>query len=78
VSGCSGLDVFSKDEVEMSRVLDATTSGGACVNAAAMQGALPPLGYGGVGQSGFGRHHGIDGFREFLIPRGVVVRARAT
>jgi coniferyl-aldehyde dehydrogenase len=69
-----GLYVFGKDEAETGRVLDATTSGGACVNAAAMQGALPSLGFGGVGQSGFGRHHGIDGFREFSNPRGVVVR----
>ena len=28
----------------------------------------------GSGQSGSGRHHGIEGFREFSNPRGVVVR----
>ena len=39
-----------------------------------MQGALPSLGFGGVGNSGMGRHHGIDGFREFSNPRGVVAR----
>jgi coniferyl-aldehyde dehydrogenase len=39
-----------------------------------VQGALPSLGFGGVGQSGSGRHHGIEGFREFSNPRGVVVR----
>ena len=44
------------------------------VNACALQGALPSLGFGGNGMSGMGRHHGIDGFREFSNQRGVVVR----
>jgi coniferyl-aldehyde dehydrogenase len=69
-----GLYVFSKDEAQAERVLQRTTSGGACVNVCASQGALPSLGFGGIGQSGSGRHHGIEGFREFSNPRGVVVR----
>ena len=50
------------------------TAQAACVNVCAVQGALPSLGFGGIGQSGSGRHHGIEGFREFSNPRGVVVR----
>ncbi len=69
-----GLYVFGDDQDANEQVLAATTSGGACVNACAMQGALPSLGFGGIGNSGAGRHHGIDGFREFSNPRGVVVR----
>ena len=69
-----GLYVFSKDTGVAEHVLRQTTSGGACVNICAVQGALPALGFGGVGQSGNGRHHGIEGFREFSNPRGVVVR----
>jgi coniferyl-aldehyde dehydrogenase len=69
-----GLYVFSQDEGVAEHVLRSTTSGGACVNICAAQGALPSLGFGGVGQSGTGRHHGIEGFREFSNPRGVVVR----
>jgi coniferyl-aldehyde dehydrogenase len=69
-----GLYVFGDDEAETERVLNSTTSGGVSVNACAMQGALPSLGFGGVGNSGIGRHHGIEGFREFSNPRGVVVR----
>ncbi|GAC1439832.1 MAG: hypothetical protein NVS3B26_05580 [Mycobacteriales bacterium] len=69
-----GLYVFSKDETHSDRVLQRTTSGGACVNACASQGALPSMGFGGVGQSGSGRHHGIEGCREFSNPRGVFVR----
>ena len=69
-----GLYVFSADAEVAEHVLKNTTSGGACVNVCAVQGSLPSLGFGGIGQSGSGRHHGIDGFREFSNPRGVVVR----
>jgi coniferyl-aldehyde dehydrogenase len=69
-----GLYVYSQDAQLADTVLEQTTSGGACVNVCAVQGALPSLGFGGVGQSGSGRHHGIEGFREFSNPRGVVVR----
>jgi coniferyl-aldehyde dehydrogenase len=69
-----GLYVFTADDAVGDDVLARTSSGGACVNACALQGALPSLGFGGVGQSGTGRHHGIDGFREFTNPRGVFHR----
>jgi coniferyl-aldehyde dehydrogenase len=69
-----GLYVYSKDSAVAEGVLAQTTSGGACVNICALQGALPSLGFGGIGHSGSGRHHGIEGFREFSNPRGVVVR----
>ncbi len=69
-----GLYVFGDDPAATSHVLGQVTSGGASVNACAIQGALPSLGFGGVGMSGMGRHHGIEGFREFSNPRGVVVR----
>lgn len=68
------LYVFAKDEDVAGDVLRRTSSGGACVNAAAVHGALPSLPFGGVGESGYGRHHGIEGFREFSNPRGVFVR----
>jgi coniferyl-aldehyde dehydrogenase len=68
------LYVFAKDEAVADDVLRRTTSGGACVNAAAVHGALPSLPFGGVGQSGSGRHHGVEGFREFSNLRGVFVR----
>jgi coniferyl-aldehyde dehydrogenase len=71
-----GLYVFGGQRAETDRVLAQTTSGGACVNACAIQGALASLGFGGSGMSGMGRHHGIDGFREFSNPRGVFVRGQ--
>jgi coniferyl-aldehyde dehydrogenase len=68
------LYVFAQDEAVANDVLRRTTSGGACVNSAAVHGALPSLPFGGIGQSGSGRHHGIEGFREFSNQRGVFVR----
>jgi coniferyl-aldehyde dehydrogenase len=68
------LYVFTKDDAVADEVLRRTTSGGACVNCAAVHGALPSLPFGGIGQSGSGRHHGIEGFREFSNLRGVFVR----
>jgi len=68
------LYVFAKDEKVADDVLQRTTSGGACVNSAAVHGALASLPFGGTGQSGSGRHHGLEGFREFSNLRGVFVR----
>jgi coniferyl-aldehyde dehydrogenase len=69
-----GLYVFGDDPVLTDRILAQTSSGGAAVNTCAMQSALPSLAFGGVGMSGMGRHHGVEGFREFSNPRGVFVR----
>jgi coniferyl-aldehyde dehydrogenase len=68
------LYAFAADEAVADDVLRRTTSGGACVNSAGAHGALPSLPFGGVGHSGIGRHHGIDGFREFSNARAVFVR----
>jgi len=68
------LYVFARDDAVADDVLRRTTSGGACVNSAAVHGALPSLPFGGIGQSGSGRHHGVEGFREFSNLRGVFVR----
>jgi coniferyl-aldehyde dehydrogenase len=71
-----GLYVFAQDVSRAERVLEQTTSGGACVNACAAHAALPSLGFGGNGMSGMGRHHGVEGFREFSNPRGVFMRGK--
>ncbi|HVR89820.1 MAG TPA: aldehyde dehydrogenase family protein [Novosphingobium sp.] len=71
-----GLYVFGENEIDTDRVLSETSSGGAAVNTCALQGGLPSLAFGGSGNSGMGRHHGIEGFREFSNPRGIVVRGK--
>src|SRR2546423_1296484 len=70
------LYVFAQDETVADDVLRRTTSGGACINSAAVHGALPSLPFGGTGQSGSGRHHGVEGFREFSNLRAVFVRGQ--
>ena len=66
--------MLGEDPAQIEHVLASTHSGGAAVNTCAVQGALPSLAFGGVGMSGLGRHHGVEGFREFSNQRGVVVR----
>ena len=44
------------------------------INSVAGHAVLPSLGFGGVGASGMGRHHGQDGFRELSNPRGYFER----
>lgn len=70
-----GLYVFSDDMDAANKIIDNTNSGGAAINCVAFQGALPSLPFGGSGNSGMGRHHGVEGFREFSNPRGVFTRA---
>lgn len=68
-----GIYVFGGDEI-VDRILRETSSGAVCVNVAAAHGSVPSLGFGGSGASGYGRHHGVDGFREFSNPRAIFVR----
>ena len=65
------LYYFGEDDKEWQAVLAKTSSGGAVRNdvvAHFMQHKLP---FGGVGNSGTGRYHGIEGFRRFSNPRSV-------
>ena len=54
-------DIFGTDEAQVEHIIANTKSGGVSVNCCAIQAALPAMGFGGVGQSGIGRHHGIEG-----------------
>jgi aldehyde dehydrogenase (NAD+) len=56
------LYVFTADKAVSDRVLNETSSGGACVNATLWQSANPNLPFGGVGPSGMGAYHGRWGF----------------
>ncbi len=69
-----GVYIFTDTPQVAEQVLARTTSGGACVNAAALHAAVPTLPFGGVGKSGSGRHHGYEGFLEFSNLRSVVER----
>ncbi|HEX7761322.1 MAG TPA: coniferyl aldehyde dehydrogenase [Caulobacteraceae bacterium] len=60
-----GLYYFGEDAAEQESVLAGTTSGGVTVNDVIMHVAQEDLPFGGVGPSGMGSYHGLDGFKEF-------------
>ncbi|HEX2818303.1 MAG TPA: coniferyl aldehyde dehydrogenase [Phenylobacterium sp.] len=60
-----GLYYFGEDTAEEAKVLAHTTSGGVTVNDVIFHVAMEDLPFGGVGPSGMGSYHGVDGFREF-------------
>jgi coniferyl-aldehyde dehydrogenase len=65
------LYYFGEDKGEWRTVLDTTSSGGAVCNDVIMHIMQHELPFGGVGNSGTGRYHGIEGFRRFSNPRAV-------
>ena len=66
-----GLYYFGQDAAEEAKVLANTTSGGVTVNDVIFHVAQEDLPFGGVGPSGMGSYHGVDGFREFSHRRSV-------
>ena len=72
-----GLYYFGEDANEERTVLDRTTSGGVTVNDVIMHVSMEDLPFGGVGPSGMGAYHGIDGFRTFSHAKAVYSQAKA-
>ncbi|WP_194744195.1 coniferyl aldehyde dehydrogenase [Thermaurantiacus tibetensis] len=66
-----GLYWFGTDPAEERRVLDRTISGGVTVNDVIFHVAAEDLPFGGIGPSGMGHYHGLDGFRTFSHARAV-------
>lgn len=66
-----GLYYFGTDGAEEERVLTHTTSGGVTVNDVVMHVAQEDLPFGGVGPSGMGSYHGLDGFKAFSHAKSV-------
>lgn len=59
------LYVFSRRTRTQTKILRATTSGGACINDVISHVANPYLPFGGVGNSGIGSYHGKESFYTF-------------
>jgi coniferyl-aldehyde dehydrogenase len=62
---------FGKDGAEEHHFLTGTTSGGACVNDVMFHMLQKDLPFGGVGPSGMGSYHGIEGFKAFSHAKSV-------
>lgn len=65
------LYVFA-DEPTARRVIEHTSSGGACINDCIMHIANEKLPFGGVGNSGMGRYHGRDSLYSFSHRRSMI------
>ena len=70
------LYLFTNDKMLQQRVLRSTLSGGVCINDCLFHVAQHDLPFGGVGMSGMGSYHAIDGFRELSKMRPVFKQAR--
>ncbi len=65
------LYYFGNDAGERDRVLAETVAGGVTINDTIMHIAQEELPFGGVGPSGMGQYHGIEGFRTFSKQKAV-------
>jgi coniferyl-aldehyde dehydrogenase len=66
-----GLYYFGSSPTNQREVLTRTTSGGVTVNGTLLHYPQDDLPFGGVGASGFGAYHGIEGFRAFSHQKAV-------
>lgn len=65
------LYYFGEDKTEQRLLLDRTTSGGVTVNDVMGHVACDDLPFGGIGASGMGAYHGIEGFKTFSHAKSV-------
>jgi len=66
------LYVWSRKQANIAKVMQQTTSGGACINHCVVQFLHGNLPFGGVNNSGIGSAHGHHGFLAFSHERAVV------
>jgi coniferyl-aldehyde dehydrogenase len=66
---------FSKNKAQIAHLLDHVMSGGVSVNDALLHVGQHDLPFGGVGESGMGHYHGVEGFNNFSKLRPVFTQA---
>lgn len=69
------LYLFTRSEAIREQVIDATSSGGVCINDVVMHLAVPDLPFGGVGASGMGAYHGHAGFLALSHAKSVLTKS---
>lgn len=70
------LYYFGPAGAQQDRLLTHTTSGNVSVNATLLHFAQDDLPFGGIGPSGMGACHGIEGFRALSHAKGVFIQSR--
>ena len=71
-----GLYYFGQNADEREKVLTKTISGGVTVNDVIFHVSMEDLPFGGVGPSGMGSYHGVEGFREFSHARSIYTQPK--
>ncbi|MDH6097456.1 aldehyde dehydrogenase [Anabaenopsis sp. FSS-46] len=66
------LYIFTQNQTLQKQVLQATSSGGVCINDTVMQVGVSSLPFGGVGDSGIGSYHGKASFDTFSHDKSVL------
>ena len=67
---------FSHDAEQVQKIIDRVMSGGVSVNDALFHVGQHDLPFGGVGESGMGHYHGLEGFETFSKMRPVFYQTR--
>jgi len=70
------LYYFGGNGADRRRVLERTTSGNVTINDTLLHYAQDDLPFGGVGASGMGAYHGIEGFRALSHAKGIFEQSR--
>jgi len=70
------LYYFGPDSEHRRKVLSRTTSGNVTINDTLLHYSQDDLPFGGVGSSGMGAYHGIEGFKALSHAKGVFVQSR--
>jgi len=70
------LYYFGKDVKEQELVLNSTISGGVTINDVIQHVSCEDLPFGGIGDSGMGNYHGVEGFKTFSHARSVYTQAK--
>jgi coniferyl-aldehyde dehydrogenase len=66
------LYYFGKNKDSEKKILNRTTSGGAAINDVVWQYGQEDMPFGGVGNSGIGSYHGVEGFKQFSHQKSVL------
>ncbi|MCB5191526.1 coniferyl aldehyde dehydrogenase [Methylobacillus arboreus] len=70
------LYYFGDDNDDRQKVMTRTTSGNLTINTTILHYALDDLPFGGVGPSGIGAYHGVEGFKSMSHAKGTLVFRR--